>query len=213
MNHPYDVAIRLLLADDHYVVRSGFAASLELEADFTVVAEAESGEQAVELHAAVRPDVVLMDVRFPGGLDGIEATAAIRAGTPDARILMYSTFDHGDDIYRSLLAGAAGYVLKSAPREEVVRAIRTVLTGERHVQGIVARRLAERIAEDATGDDAARVLGLIARGYTNRQIGTVLQIAEEAVNRHVADLLGRLRERDRAAGGFAISRHGLSRPH
>lgn len=200
--------IRLLLADDHFIVRSGFAASLELEPDFVVAAEAESGEQAVELFASARPDVVLMDVRFSGGLDGIEATAAIRATAPDARILMYSTFDHGDDIYRSLLTGAAGYVLKSAPREEVVGAIRAVAAGERHVQGVVARRLAERLAAGDPNEPATRVLQLIVCGGDNRQIAKTLGLAEEAVPSHLARLFAARRTAERATANPGSSRGG-----
>lgn len=207
---PEPKPIRLLIADDHFVVRSGIAASLEMESEFAVVAEAETGKQAIELYRRVRPDAVLMDVRLPG-TGGIEVTSRICAEFPEARVLMYSTFDHPDDIYRSVQAGAAGYVLKSAPREEVVRALRAVMAGERYLQGVVARRLAERLAGSPVSEREVQVLELIARGRSNKEIGTALHITEDTVKRHITHVFAKLRVRDRAQAATEAVRRGLIR--
>lgn len=202
--------IRLLIADDHYVVRSGIAASLEMEPDIEVVAEAETGDQAIELYLRERPDAVLMDVRLPG-IGGIEVVGRICAEFPGARVLMFSTFDHPEDIYRSVQAGAAGYLLKSAPREEVVRALRAVFAGERYLQGVVAHRLAERVAGSAVSDREVQVLDLIARGRSNKEIGQTLHISEDTVKRHISHVFAKLRVRDRAQAATEAVRRGLIR--
>src|SRR5947207_1307361 len=116
---------RILVVDDHHVVRSGLVASLGMEDDMEVVGEAESGAQALALYEKCAPDVVLMDLRMRGG-NGIETTGALRAQAPEARVLMYTTFDGEEDVYRAVQAGARGYLLKSAPREELLTALRTV---------------------------------------------------------------------------------------
>ncbi|MEI9895978.1 MAG: response regulator transcription factor [Chthoniobacter sp.] len=130
--HVQAQTIRLLVVDDHHVVRSGLAASLGLEDDLTVVAEAGHAEEAVAKYRQHQPDVVLMDLRLPGP-NGTAATADLRREWPEARVLMFTTFDGEEDIYRAMQAGARGYLLKSAPREELLSAIRAVAAGERHL--------------------------------------------------------------------------------
>lgn len=202
--------IRLLIADDHFVVRSGVAASLEMEPDFAVVAEADTVELALELYRREQPDAVLMDVRLPE-TGGIDAVTRIRRDHPVARILMYSTFDHPEDICRSMQAGAAGYLLKSESRANVIRALRTVLAGERHVEGVVARRLAERVASTVVSERELQVLGLIARGRSNKEIGAELGITEDTVKRHISNVFAKLRVRDRAQAATEALRRGLIR--
>lgn len=201
---------RLLIADDHFVVRSGIAASLEEERDFSIIAEAESSAQAVELFRKHCPDAALLDVRLPSE-GGIAVAAQICTEFPGARILMFSTFDHPEDIYRSIQAGAAGYLLKSAPREEVVGALRTVLAGERYLHGAAARRLAERVAGTSVTEREVQVIELIARGTSNKKIGQILHISEDTVKRHISNVFAKLRVRDRAQAATEALRRGLIR--
>lgn len=202
--------IRLLIADDHFVVRTGIAASLEIEPDLKVVAEAGNGEQALELYRRHVPDVVMMDVRLPGA-GGIETVALLWQEFPNVRALMFSTYDHPDDIYRALQAGAFGYLLKSAPREEFVQAIRTVAAGGRHLQVAVAHRLAERISGPDLNEREVQILERIAGGFSNKEIGAALHVSEDTVKRNVTLLLAKLRVRDRAQAATEAVRRGLIR--
>ncbi len=199
---------RVLVVDDHHVVRSGLVASLGLEDDLTVVGEAESGAQAMELYAKSTPDVVLMDLRMRGG-SGIEATAALRLQAPDARVLMYTTFDGEEDVYRAVQAGARGYLLKSAPREELLAALRAVAAGERYLPPELARRLAERVAGPDISEREIEVLRLISAGKSNKEIGTALHIAEDTVKRHVSNILMKLGVSDRAQAATEAFRRGF----
>ena len=200
--------IRLLVVDDHDVVRSGLAASLGLEDDLTVVAEASNGDDAVAQFRKHQPDVVLMDLRLPGA-DGIAATAALRREWPDARILMFTTFDSEEDIYRAMRAGARGYLLKSAPREELLAAIRAVAAGERHLPPALAQRLAGRISTPDVSEREREVLQLMARGKANKEIAAALGIAEETVKRHASNLFVKMGVADRAQATSEGIRRGL----
>jgi two-component system NarL family response regulator len=200
--------IRILVVDDHHVVRSGLAASLGLENDLAVVGEAESGAQALALYEKCAPDVVLMDLRMRGG-NGIEATAALRAQAPEARVLMYTTFDGEEDVYRAVQAGARGYLLKSAPREELLAALRAVAAGERYLPPELARRLAERVAGPDISERELEVLRLISAGKSNKEIGALLHIAEDTVKRHVSNILTKLDVSDRAQAATEGFRRGF----
>jgi DNA-binding NarL/FixJ family response regulator len=199
---------RILVVDDHHVVRSGLVASLGMEDDLTVVGEAENGAQALEMYAKCVPDVVLMDLRMPGG-NGIETTAALRAQAPDARVLMYTTFDGEEDVYRAVQAGARGYLLKSAPRDELLSALRSVASGERYLPPELARRLAERVAGPEISEREIEVLRLISDGKSNKEIGATLHIAEDTVKRHVSNILTKLGVSDRAQAATEAFRRGL----
>jgi two-component system NarL family response regulator len=199
---------RILVVDDHHVVRSGLVASLGLEDDLKVVGEAESGAQALALFAQCAPDVVLMDLRMRGG-SGIEATAALRAQAPGARVLMYTTFDGEEDVYRAVQAGALGYLLKSAPREELLAAIRTVAAGERYLPPELAQRLAGRVAGSDISEREVEVLRLISAGRSNKEIGAALHIAEDTVKRHVSNILTKLGVSDRAQAATEAIRRGF----
>lgn len=199
---------RILVVDDHHVVRSGLVASLGLEDDLKVVGEAESGAQALALFAQCAPDVVLMDLRMRGG-SGIEATAALRALAPGARVLMYTTFDGEEDVYRAVQAGARGYLLKSAPREELLAAIRTVAAGERYLPPELAQRLAGRVAGSDISEREVEVLRLISAGKSNKEIGAALHIAEDTVKRHVSNILTKLGVSDRAQAATEAIRRGF----
>lgn len=200
--------IRLLVVDDHHVVRSGLAASLGLEDDLQVVGEADSGATVSALARKLRPDVVLMDLRMPGG-NGIEATAALRADLPEARVLMFTTFDGDEEIYRAMQAGARGYLLKSAPREELLAAIRAVAAGERYLPAALAQRLAGRIGTPDVSDREIEVLRLIARGKANKEIAVALGISDETVKRHVSNLFVKMGVADRAQATSEGIRRGL----
>lgn len=200
--------IRILVADDHHIVRSGLAASLGLEDDFEIVGEAESGTQAIALFPKVTPDVVLMDLRMTDG-GGIESTAALRAQAPDARVIIYTTFDGDEDIYRAVQAGARGYLLKSAPRGELLTAIRTVAAGERYLPPELAKRLAERVSGPDVSEREIEVLRLISAGKSNKEIGATLHIAEDTVKRHVSNILTKLGVSDRAQAATEAIRRGF----
>lgn len=200
--------IRLLVVDDHHVVRSGLAASLGLEDDLQVVGEAESGAAVPALARKHRPDVILMDLRMPGG-NGIEATAALRAEMPEARVLMFTTFDGDEEIYRAMQAGARGYLLKSAPRAELLAAIRAVAAGERYLPAALAQRLAGRIGTPDVSERELEVLRLIARGKANKEIAAALGIGDETVKRHVSNLFVKMGVADRAQATSEGIRRGL----
>lgn len=200
--------IRVLVADDHHVVRSGIAASIGLEDDLAVVAEADSGEQVIAQFQASKPDVVLMDLRLPG-MNGIEATAALLRAAPEARVIMFTTYEGEEDIYRAIQAGARGYLLKSAPRDELLSAIRRVATGERYLPPALAHRLAERMASNELSPREYEVLQLIGRGRSNKEIASDLGITEDTVKRHVTNLLAKLRVVDRTQATTEAIRRGL----
>lgn len=199
---------RILVVDDHHVVRSGLAASLGMEDDLVVVGEAESGARALALYPQCAPDVVLMDLRMRDG-GGIETTAALRAQAPEARVMIYTTFDGEEDVYRAVQAGARGYLLKSASRDELLAAIRAVAAGGRYLPPELAQRLAGRIAGSDISGREIQVLRLISAGKSNKEIGAALHIAEDTVKRHVSNILGKLGVSDRAQAATEAIRRGF----
>lgn len=200
--------IRVLIVDDHQIVRQGLVALINTEPDLTVVAEGSDGQQAVELFRQHQPDVTLMDLRMPG-LSGVEATKAIRQQTPNARIIVLTTFDGDEDIYRALQAGAQSYLLKGVSFEDLTEAIRTVHAGQRRIPAAVAERLAERMAgEELTGREV-QVLELIVRGKSNKEIGTALSISEATVKSHINSLLSKLGVADRTQAATTALQRGI----
>ena len=187
--------IRILVADDHPVVREGLRGMLSAEPDIEVVGEAASGAEAVALFSARRPDVVLMDLRMPGG-DGVDAIGKIRAGhESDVRIIVLTTFDTDADILRAVEAGAAGYLLKDSPRADLLRAIRAAARGETVLAPVVAGRLVSRVRGPRPETLSAReteVLALVARGMTNFQIGRALFVSEATVKTHLTRACAKL---------------------
>jgi RNA polymerase sigma factor (sigma-70 family) len=201
------VSIRVLLADDEDMVRSGFRLVLVREPDIEVVGEAVDGAQAVSEVERVRPDVVLMDIRMPI-LDGIEATRRIVAGGSGARVVVLTTFDEDAYVYGALRAGASGFLLKYAPADDLVHAIRVVAGGEAMLAPSVTRRVIEQFARRAPDAAAAQriaalspreqeVLRLVARGMTNGEIAEELVVSPATVKTHVARVLEKLEVRDR----------------
>jgi DNA-binding NarL/FixJ family response regulator len=188
--------IRILVADDHYIVRMGLISLVSTEPDMEVIAEAASGTQAVELFGKHQPDLVLMDLSMPLK-DGIQATIEIRNKFPAARILILTTFDGDEDIHRALQAGAQGYVLKNSTGETLIPALRTVAAGQRWIPKDVAGRLNSRkMFEDLTPREI-QVLQLLSRGLANKEIADALNISEYTVKDHLKNILAKLRVADR----------------
>ncbi len=200
--------INLLLIDDHFVVRSGLVASLELEEDLKVVGETDRGEEAAALYAKKKPDVVLMDLQLPG-ISGIEATAALLSAHADARVLIFSTFARDDEIQAALKAGALGYLQKSSLRGALLTAIRTVAQGERSLPDDIAQRLKDRLAEPEITPREREILTLVTRGNANKEIAATLGIGEDTVKQHVSRILMKLKVNDRAQATAEAIRRGL----
>lgn len=200
--------IRLVIADDHPVVREGLAAMCNRRPDLTVVAEAENGEQAVALVLEHRPDVALMDLRMPV-LGGVDAIGRIRAEWPEARIVVMTTFDGDEDIYRALQAGARAYLLKDTPREEIVDAIRSVYAGHKRIPSEIASKLADRLTAEPLTERELAVLKQIVAGQSNKEIGAALGIAEGTVKVHVNSLLSKLGVEDRTQAVTEALRRGI----
>jgi DNA-binding NarL/FixJ family response regulator len=192
--------IRILVADDHPVVRDGLVAMLGTQPDFTVVGEAATGREVVAQAQSARPDVVLLDLEMPE-MDGVEALRALRAVCPEARAIVFTAFDTDERILAAVRAGARGYLLKGAPRDELFNAIRVVSQGGSLLQPVVASRLLDRMAarpgEPPTAADALtgrelEVLRLLAQGKANKEIAAQLVISERTVKFHVSAILGKL---------------------
>ncbi|MFB8147941.1 response regulator [Microbacterium sp. NPDC056003] len=208
--------IRLLIADDHPVVRAGLAGLLSDEPGFEVVAEASDGDEAVTLARATSPDVVLMDLRMPR-VDGVSATARIaggEAGSPPPRVLILTTYESDDQILAAIEAGASGYLLKAAPQAEIVAGIRSVAAGQSALSPQVAVRLVERMRRP--GPDAVAltareldVLRLVATGHSNKQIAVTLGIGESTVKTHLLKVFDKLGVADRTRAVTLAMERGL----
>jgi DNA-binding NarL/FixJ family response regulator len=206
-----DVPIRVLLVDDHPVVREGLHGMLSADPGTEVVGEAASGEEAVALARACRPDVVLMDLRMPGG-DGVEAIRRITAELPSIRIMVLTTYDTDADILRAVEAGASGYLLKDTPRAVLADAIRATARGETVLAPQVARRLVTRARQPQRETLTPRetsVLALAARGLTNAEIGRELFISEATVKTHLLRASGKLGVSGRTAAVTTAMQAGL----
>jgi DNA-binding NarL/FixJ family response regulator len=188
--------IRVLAADDHPMIRAGLAAVLEAEPDLVLVAEAADGEEALELYREHRPDVALVDLRMPV-MDGLAAIRAILEGDPAAKVVVLTTFDGDEDIYRALDAGARGYVLKDMLRTELLHVIRTVHAGRRGIPVPVAARLAEYTPRIALTPREIEVLGHVAQGHSNAQVAKLIYRTEGTVKVHVKNILRKLGATDR----------------
>ena len=200
--------LTVLIVDDHFVVRSGLAASLEVEDDIEIIGEAKRGDEALAVYRRRRPDVVLMDLQLPG-LSGVQATAALCAHDPQARILIYSTFAHDDEVQSALDAGALGYVQKSASRDELLAAVRQVAAGGKYLPADLAQRLKNLRLCAAITSREREVLELIANGHANKQIASQFEISEDTVKRHVSHILEKLGVNDRAQATAEAIRRGI----
>jgi DNA-binding NarL/FixJ family response regulator len=216
------LSIRLLIVDDQELVRTGFRLFLETQDDFEVVGEAGDGQEAIALSSRLRPDVVLMDIRMPR-MDGVEATAGLTAAAiePSPRVLVLTTFDLDEYVFGALRAGAAGFLLKDAPRERLIEAIRVVHGGEALLSPSITRRLVEHFAArtdpleppaellDELTPREREVLMLVARGLSNGEIAQRLVVTEATVKSHVGSVLLKLGLRDRVQAVVFAYEHGL----
>jgi DNA-binding NarL/FixJ family response regulator len=206
--------IRLLIVDDHPVVRDGLRGMLSSDSDFEVVGEASDGAEALTMAEAHQPDVILMDLRMPG-LGGAAAIRELGARGLPARVLVLTTYDSDSDVVPALEAGATGYLLKDSPREELVRAIRAAARGEAVLAPSVATRLVSQLrspAPDTLSDRELEVLRLIARGETNRGAAAHLFISEATVKTHLLHIYAKLEVNDRAAAVAVAYDRGLLAP-
>jgi DNA-binding NarL/FixJ family response regulator len=200
--------MNVMIVDDHFVVRSGLVASLELEDDITVVAEAERGEEAPALLVSAKPEVILMDLQLPGW-NGIETTERLLELDPAARVLVFSTFARDDEIQSSLDAGALGFLQKTASRDDLIAALRRVAAGERSLAPEIATRLAGLKLGPAITLREREILSLIAKGRANKEIAAALGIADDTVKRHISNVLQKLDVSDRAQATAEAIRRGI----
>jgi DNA-binding NarL/FixJ family response regulator len=200
--------ITVLIADDHSVVREGLVSLITRKADMTVIGEASNGREAVDLWKQHRPDVTLLDLRMPE-LDGVGALKEIRGGDGKARIIVLTTFDGDEDIYRAIQAGAKGYLLKDAPREALMDCIRRVHTGETCVPVHLAAKLAQRVSGETLSEREIDVLKLMAQGKSNKEIGSALFISEGTVKSHVKGIFAKMNVISRTEAVANATRRGL----
>ena len=203
-----DGRIRVLVADDHPVVRTGLAAVLVQQADLELVAEAENGQRAVALYREHQPDVCLMDLRMPV-MDGVEAIQAITSEFPAARILALTTYEGDADIRRALDAGARGYLLKDMLLTDVIEAVRSVRRGERVIPNAVAVRLAEFPERSELTERELEVLQLVAKGLSNKQVARVIERTDETVKIHLKNVFTKLGVADRTEAVTVALTRGL----
>jgi two-component system, NarL family, response regulator len=208
---PLKSRIRVLIADDHGVVREGLVSMIQRnKADMTLVAEASNGREAVELWKEHRPDVTLLDLRMPE-LDGVDAIKAIRATDEKARIIVLTTFDGDEDIYRAIQAGAKGYLLKDVPREALMESLRRVYAGETSLPMHLVAKLAERLSGDTLSKREVEVLRLMAKGRSNKEIASTLFISEGTVKSHGKAIFAKMNVVNRTEAVTEATRRGLIR--
>jgi len=202
--------IRVLVADDHQVVRVGLRAIIDAEPDMEVVAEAADGPSTVAAFSLHRPDITLLDLRMPG-LSGPQVITEIRKVSPQAHVIVVTTYDADEDAFRAVQAGARGYLLKETFTEGMLEAIRNVHAGRRLIDPQLAARLMDRLSEPSLTAREIAVLGLVARGMTNREIGTALSMGEETVKGHLKHVFAKLDVSDRTEAALIAVQRGLIR--
>lgn len=210
--------MRVIICDDQAIIRDGLEMLLTLEKDIEVVGQAQDGAQAVELVAECQPDLVLMDLKMPG-MNGIEATRQIRTRYPDVKVLVLTTYDDDEWVFDAIRVGAAGYLLKDTPREEVIKAVKGTVAGKSYVDPAVAGKLLGQVAsqqaqpatlitDKLTGREV-EVLRLLARGLTNADIADQLHLSEGTVRNHVSAIFAKLEVSDRTQAAVIAIQHGL----
>jgi len=211
-------SIKILIADDHPVVREGLISMLSREVDFKVIGEAKDGVEAVKKSRELSPDVVLMDLRMPE-MDGVEAMRQIRSTMPDIKFIILTTYSDDDYIFSGIEAGARAYLLKDAPREDLFKAIRSVYRGESLIQPVVASKLLDRFSQlsrrTPSGEELSEreleVLCLMAKGAANKEISAELNIAQSTVKTHITNIFQKLGVNDRTEAVTQALKKGLIR--
>ncbi|HVM93064.1 MAG TPA: response regulator transcription factor [Terriglobales bacterium] len=201
--------ISVMVVDDHPLVRVGIAAIVNARPDMTVVAQADTGEEAVTLFPRHKPNVTLMDLRLPGKLGGVEAIAAIRKNWPQAHFIIVTTYDGDEDIHRAFEAGAQGYIIKGMPYQTLVEAVQRVHAGKRFLPPPVASALASRMPDSDLSARELEVLHLLVAGKSNKEIAQLLGITEATVKSHVSTILMRLNVSDRTQAVVTALQRGL----
>jgi two-component system, NarL family, response regulator len=200
--------IRVLIADDGAIVRQGLATIVDRDPEMTAIAQAEDGQQAIALFREYQPDVTLMDLRMPQ-MGGVEAIMAICAEFKQARIMVLTTYDGDEDIYRGLQAGAQGYLLKDAKPPELLNAIRMIHSGQKYVPPEVGAKLVQRMSNPELSERELDVLRLMAQGMSNQGIGTALNVGESTVKSHVNRILSKLGVNDRTQAVIVAIKRGI----
>lgn len=208
MSEPNSRPIRILVVDDHPILREGVAAILEDRSDMTVVGEARDGVEAIVRYRELQPDITLMDLQMPG-MGGLEAIKAIRAEQPNARIVVLTTYDGDVQAVRALKAGAMGYLLKSSLRTEMLDAIREVHGGRRYLHRHIADEIALHVVDDALSEREVAVLQLVAVGKANKQVAWELGVSEETVKAHLKTIFAKLDVADRTHAVTVAARRGI----
>ena len=203
-----DQKIRVLVVDDHPVLRDGVAAILEDQVDMEMVGEARNGAEAIDRFRALLPDVTLMDLQMPG-INGVDAITAIRSDFPAARIIVLTTYTGDVQAVRALKAGAVGYLLKNSLRTELIDAIRDVHRGQRRVQRDVADEIALHVVDEALTDREIAILRLVAIGKANKQVGAELGLSEETIKGHLKNIFSKLDVADRTHAVTVAARRGI----
>ncbi|MBD1864500.1 MULTISPECIES: response regulator transcription factor [Trichocoleus] len=202
-------AIRVLIIDDHAIVRQGLVAMIDNQPDMTLVGQAGNGQEAIDQYRQLQPDVTLMDLRMPQ-VSGVDATMAICAEFAHAHIIILTTYDGDEDIYRGLRAGAKGYLLKDAEPEELLSAIHVVHRGQQYIPAHVGAKLAQRINHRELSDRELEVLQLVAQGMSNLQISAALNIAESTVKSNINHILSKLGAKDRTQATIIALKRGIA---
>ena len=202
-------SIKVLIADDHQVVRLGLKTMIDYESDLELVGEASNGEEAIKLFRQYQPDVALIDLRMPI-IDGVEAISVIIHEFPKAHIIILTTYDGDEDIYRGLQAGAKSYLLKNTLYEELLATIKKVNEGHSYIPNVVGVKLAERINYSQLSPREIEVINLMAKGKSNRDIGDSLSIAEGTVKYHVNNILSKLQVNDRTQAVITAFQRGIA---
>ncbi|MBN3879137.1 MULTISPECIES: response regulator [unclassified Nostoc] len=202
--------VRILIVDDHAIVRQGLAAMIENEPDMTVVGQAGNGQDALDRYRQLQPDITLMDLRMPH-MSGVDATIAICAEFTHARIIVLTTYDGDEDIYRGLRAGAKGYLLKDAEPDALLNAIRIVHSGQQYIPSEVAAKLVQRMNNPELSDREREVIHLMVDGLSNHDIGVALNITESTVKFHINRILSKLGVSDRTQAVVTALKRGLAK--
>jgi two-component system, NarL family, response regulator len=203
-----DKSIRIMVMDDHPIVRSGLVLMINYTPNMEIVAEANNGLEAIELFRQQRPDVTLMDLRMPE-MSGADAIAAIHQEFTEAKIIVLTTYDGDEDIYKGLKAGAKGYIFKNSPVDEIIRAIKVVNEGRKYIPPEVGEKLSERLNRPQLSNRELDVLKLVAKGLNNQQIASELYISESTVKYHINSVLSKLGVSDRTQATLVAIKRGI----